>query len=228
MAFTWIKSASNTFNNPVQTFAPTNGGDLLIWTAMTSIGGGSPIASVQDNTGTNWQIAVITSPDGKGQYRTIAFLPNCSPGITSVTGIYSGGGPGTIITSISEYQGIAAAAPLIGGAVSTSQTPGLGANAIIGGPLLVGGGIPALLFSAFTDYIGNGAALVAGAGFTSRGVFGAATLIQDQRILAPGTFSPTATDGTRGATDTYIGFTIAFAETAAGVLVPGGLVYVMP
>lgn len=229
MAFAWQQSLSNSLNNPAQAFVPTSGGNLLIWTSVSSIGGGSPIASVRDNNGTVWPIAVPTASDGKGNYRTIAYLPNCSPGITTVTATYSGGTPGLVITSITEYSGIGAVTPLIGAAVSTIVTPGTGAQAIVVPPLSVITGLPALLFSALTDYIAAGSNLVGGFGsFTSRGVVGAATLIQDQRITSGASISPTATDAVRGAIDSYLGFTAAFSENTTGALTPSGLVFVMP
>jgi len=187
---------------------------LLVLASFTSSGAGNPLLTqVQDNNSVNWTQAIATQAI-VSSYVTYYYLQNCEAGITSATCTYNGGPPGTIVTTITEYSGIATTGALLGSVSNTQTSPGTGTDILTSTNFNVTTQ-PALIYGQMWNPQ-NDTAGAAGTGFTNRFVpsnYGGR--VEDKRVTATGNTAATFTLGGSG-TDTFITFLLAFAESGGG------------
>lgn len=217
MAYAFVKKTENSANSNATTITAT-GGNTLIWVARTSAGAGNPVVTgVTDSGSETWTQAIATFNGAAGSgtdWYTVFYMPNIASGLTSVTGTFTGGPPGSCNIVVIEYSGLATTTPFIVGAHNQQAAPGTTANAITSGTATNVTTVPALILGVVGNN-GNGDT-VAGTGYTIRGTVTGNYAIEDARATSSGNQQVTFTAATHGGTDDYTTFLLAFAEAGGG------------
>src|ERR1700729_2650200 len=107
MAYAFVGTAQNSANANTITYSPTAGNYLIVISA-TSQGGGTPTASIADNSSGSWTMQKATSQDGGGanDFFTVFTQGSAAAGITTITITYVGGTPGTTDIAVIKYSGL--------------------------------------------------------------------------------------------------------------------------
>lgn len=199
----------------VITMSPTAGNSLIV-ASQTSTGGGTPtLTSVISNNAISLSARVATFQNTYGRWVTIYDIFNIPSGITSLTGTFNGGSPGTLQMIGIEYSGLTS---FIVGSNNAQQFPGLGADALTSGAPVSVGTAPALILGVVSTPSGNGDT-TAGTGFSNRHAGGSNWLVCDQTLVAPGTAQVLASAPVHGTTDDYETFLLAYA-LQTGIFMP--------
>lgn len=213
-----------TTSGGVLTYSPT-AGNALIFTCMNSIGlGNGSLVSVtcNDAGSTTFTISIpsfTATNTSSRNFRSLAVLPICPAGVTSITAAYNGGSaPGTCDQQIVEISGVPGG--LLAADYANQVAPGTTADAIQSGHLGTPGTtanstVPAYILGIVAnDSDGD---TVAGTGFTIRGTVDGQWAVMDQRQTSGSTAQVLATAATHGGTDDYTTFITIWNETAAGL-----------
>jgi len=189
-------------------YSPTVGNMLIVFSATTA-GGGSPLLSVTDNIGSKWLPALPTTA-ADIWFAGAWYLPRCPAGITTITLSYNGGAPSTLRNCLVEYSG----GPPPSIPLNTKPAAFTFSTAVDGivAPSIYVTPPPAMVVAFCGDISGTGTTAVAGTGYTSRFTT-TQTQVEDARFSSAGVRTPTFTDTTTGATDSFVVMTLAFSET---------------
>jgi hypothetical protein len=214
----FVQRQNNTANGLTVTISPT-AGNLLVIGMKTSVGGGTPTASLPDNSSTVYTVALASiSPAGSSWWYSFFYLKNIPAGITTLTASFAGGAPGNLDISVLEYSGLDTSSPFIGITADNVQVgPGTAANAITSATISLTN-VPAVLIGYCVDEPNNINPSI-GTSFTTRGTAGPGVLWEDQRFTSNTTPAATFTAASSG-TDTFSTFALAFAEPPSGIFTP--------
>jgi hypothetical protein len=221
----FVKSVANSSNSNTVSFAPANTGDLLVVDVATSVGGGPPTtASITDNLGSFWQIAMPTTAVTYGQYQTRFYLPNCSTSINLITLTFQGGTPSQTYIVVTEYSGVALTNAHIGSTIFNQQTtPGTATDAVTS-PTLNITSQPALIVGG--SYDGGQDSFTVGTGYSLAYSIGTvAWNIEYKRTTSTGSAVATWTSS-HGTGDNFSSIASAFAEASTSTgytFVSGGV-----
>ncbi len=218
---------------------PVLAGNVLI----LGISYGAPagqVVTVHDNQGNSWPASpAVSQTDPDGNIASAIFvLPNARAGITTVTVSFSSPIRETIFQyTISEFQGVAAAAPVSGTSRSSGAQPAISAGTFTPSNNDANGGN--LIWSYFADSYGTtgfateATRFTAGTGFTLLDAdiswptgsppFPHASQYEVQSAAGPVTPSMTVTHNDGGG-DVYVGVAVALrASPGAGTSPPPGM-----
>lgn len=212
MAYAYIGAWSNSANGNTVTVSPT-AGNCLLFHVVTSVGGGSPTWTVDDNLASGGYVVQFpaNAVGATTYFHGAGYKLNVASGVTTLTFTINGGAPGETTIKVFEYSGIAASSAYIGGILNEQASPGTGTDAITSTAFNVNSGVPALVvgLAASRD---TGAVPNTGTGWTSR--YASNVRLEDVRATSTG--NQTATFTATNGTEDYSAILMAFSETSAG------------
>ncbi|HUM13868.1 MAG TPA: hypothetical protein VLT82_23170, partial [Myxococcaceae bacterium] len=218
---------------------PVRAGNVLVLGISYGLPAGQ-VVTIRDNLGNSWPAAPAVSATDPDGYLTSAIfvLPNARSGITTVTVSFSSAIAETIFQyTVSEFHGVATAAPVSGTSKSSGAQPAISAGTFTPANNDAGGGN--LIWSYFADVYGATAfateatRFTAGTGFTLLDAdiawptgsppFPHASQYLVQTTAAPVTPGMNVTHNDGGG-DVYLGVAVALkASAGAGTPPPPGM-----
>lgn len=211
MAYAYVTGWNNSSNANTITIAPT-AGNLLILHVHTSIGGGNPTWTCDDNLASGGYTVALAAANGSSTYRHGAgYKLNVPSGVTTLTFTFNGGNPGEIFIHVYEYSGIATSGAYLGSVRNFQSAPGTGTDALTATALNVSSGVPALV-AGCSAHDWSDSTPSAGTGWTSR--YSAGARLEDVRATSTG--NQTATFTAVNGTLDYCSMAMAFSEAGGG------------
>ena len=208
---------TNASNSASTTVAPAQH-STVHWVSKTSSGAGTPtVTDVVTNGGAHLTQDFVTYQDATTlEWFSHWYLKDCPSGVTTLTGTFNGGTPGTVYTVVAEVTGSDLTNPLVTSQHNHQTNPGTATDAITSGTTTTIGTLPALILVVVANNNSFGDT-VAGTGF------GAAIIASnDWCVFAKrATTSPqqgTATAATHGGGAEYTTILIADAEASTDTL----------
>lgn len=221
MPYAFVQQAENSADASATTIVATPGANVTagnLRVAWVLYEGGDSAVTVSDGTDTFTEAGDVVN-DGGTRLRMFYML-NSTAGAGVVTATYVDGARTKRGLYVAEYSGIAS---FITSANPVADAFGSGTDAVTTGNVNVTSQ-PALFIAWCADYVADTNPILAGTGFTSRGlgwVFSGANnyaRLQDKRVTATGNTTGTATGQYGG--HTYKITAMVFAESAGDVLMP--------